>query len=256
MTAPTVLVTGAARRIGAALAWALAADGHDIHLHTGHDHAGIDRLAAEIAAATGVHTTAHTVDLTNLSATTAWAQDLRTHARPPRIVINNASAFPATARTDQAHEVMTALRLHLAAPMTLLTALPGDGSAQVVNILDARLHLHDAHRSAYELGKHALATHTLLAAKHLAPRIRVNAVAPGLVLPPPGGTRDDLARMAHERAALGRPADLEDVVAAVRFLLRTASITGQILYVDAGEHLGPPPRTTLATVNTSAPDAD
>ncbi|TDQ55226.1 SDR family oxidoreductase [Actinorugispora endophytica] len=105
-------------------------------------------------------------------------------------------------------------------------------------MLDARLALLDGERPGYELSKHALAQQTLLAAKQPAPRVRVNAISPGLVLPPPGAGKDELTRLAFRRSPQRRTAPLDDITAALLFLENTASVTGQVIHVDAGEHLG------------------
>lgn len=235
----TALVTGAASRIGAHLAAVAAADGYALHLHTGSRRDELARTARRLAGAHGVQVTEHVVDLRSGEAVAAWVRGLR--ADPPSLIVNNASCFPppdsAGPGRDRAAE---ALAVHALAPLELAGALDGalDGRGHIVNVLDARLPLLDGARTGYEIAKHALAALTLLHARRLAPSVRVNALAPGLVLPPASG--GDLAALARDRAPLRRPATLSDLGAALRFLDRAPSVTGQVIYVDAGEHLGPP----------------
>jgi pteridine reductase len=229
------LVTGAATRIGAHLAAVAAADGYHLHLHTGTRQAELARTAQRLRNSHGITVTTHLVDLRSQAAVQNWVRQLRTD--PPELVVNNASHLPAP---DHAHDwdaVRDALAIHALAPNELAQALPCHG--HIVNILDARLSLIDGTRTGYEVAKHTLATLTFLHARRLAPKIRVNALAPGLILPAhPGST--DLPTLARRRAPLQRPATLEDLGTALLFLDRTSSVTGQIVYVDSGEHLGPP----------------
>lgn len=230
------LVTGAASRIGAYLAAVAAADGYALHLHTGHRHAELARTARRLAGAHGVRVTEHVVDLRSHQAVTAWAHDLRTD--PPALIVNNASYFPPPDGPGPAgwEQAADAIAVHALAPLVLAGTLADQG--HIVNVLDARLPLLDGARTCYEIAKHTLASLTLLHARRLAPGVRVNALAPGLVLASRSGA--DLEALAHDRAPLRRPATLADLGAALRFLDHAPSVTGQVIYVDAGEHLGQP----------------
>lgn len=230
------LVTGAASRIGAHLAAVAAADGYALHLHTGHRRAELARTARHLADAHGVQITEHVVDLRSRQAVTAWVRDLRTD--PPVLIVNNASYLPSLDGPSPVgwDEAAAAIAVHALAPLELAGTLADQG--HIVNVLDARLPLLDGARTGYEIAKHTLASLTLLHARRLAPGVRVNALAPGLVLAPSSG--GDLYALARGRAPLRRPATLADLGAALRFLDRAASVTGQVIYVDAGEHLGQP----------------
>lgn len=240
--ARTALVTGASGRIGAFLAEVLAAAGYRLHLHTATHTRALDTLATRLRAEHQTPVETHHVDFRAHPDLDEWTTRLR--ADPPQLIVNNASAFPPRdTPTDWAGStglvMQDLLAVHLFAPHAL-TGLAADASgSHVVNVLDARLPLLDAARIGYEIAKHALATYTLLAARRLAPRARVNALAPGLVLPPPGHDRRHLNQLARRRAPLARPACIDDLGAALLFLDTASSITGQVLYIDAGEHLGP-----------------
>jgi pteridine reductase len=234
------LVTGASGRIGAFLAEVLAAAGYQLHLHTATHTQAVDTLATRLRAEHQIPVDTHCVDFRARRDVDDWITRLR--ADPPQLIVNNASAFPPrdTPKDWAGWPAMRdLLAVHLLAPH-LLTGLAADvPGAHVVNVLDARLRLLDADRIGYEIAKHSMSTYTLLAARRLAPQARVNALAPGLVFPPPGHDARHLDRLARQRAPLARPACLDDLGRALLFLDTASSITGQVLYIDAGEHLGP-----------------
>lgn len=236
------LVTGAATRIGAYLAGVAASDGYDLHLHTGHRRDELEQTAQRLREVHDVSVTTDVVDLRSRNAVQAWAARLR--GDPPDLVVNNASHFPAPDTDHDWDAIRDAVAVHALAPNELVGMLGDEG--HIINVLDARLPLLDGTRIGYEVGKHALAALTFLYARRLAPRIRVNALAPGLILPPPSGT-DALPALARQRAILGRPATLDDLGSAMLFLNHATSVTGQVLYVDSGEHLGPPTTTQRST---------
>ena len=116
-----------------------------------------------------------------------------------------------------------------------MLAAADDG--HVVNILDSHIDLACAQHVPYDVSKAALADATRRLAVLLAPKVRVNGVAPGLVLPPPGRDESFLNDLSSA-APMKRPSRVDDIVAAVRFLQDVQSITGEIIMVDSGEHLG------------------
>jgi NAD(P)-dependent dehydrogenase (short-subunit alcohol dehydrogenase family) len=115
----------------------------------------------------------------------------------------------------------------------LMRQLPNDATGAVVNFLDFKLAQPYPDHFAYTLSKYTLAGATELLARDLAPRVRVNAVAPGYILPAPGQADADFARQ-HDDTPLGRGATPEDVAAAALYLLEAPAVTGQTIYVDAG----------------------
>jgi NAD(P)-dependent dehydrogenase (short-subunit alcohol dehydrogenase family) len=161
-------------------------------------------------------------------------------------VVNNAARFD---HDDAASFSYTHLDRHMRAntgPAVLLAQalcaqLPEGRQGAVVNILDQKLFNPNPDHLSYTLSKAALQMATTVLAQALAPRVRVNAVAPGLTL---GSDMIDSTRLAALQAAtpLRRGVQPEDVAAAVRLLLESPSITGSTLLVDAGSHLVPMPR--------------
>jgi len=233
------LVTGGARRVGGAIALGLAEAGCDLVLHYGSSYAEAAQTAAA-AEARGVRVVTVSADLADPDAARrvlAAAGDLA----PVRLLVNSAAVFPdddlagiTPARWDRT------LAVNLRAPalftQAFAAALPEGLEGAVVNITDWRTARPYRDHFSYTVAKGGLDTLTRAAAEALAPRIRVNAVALGAILPPPGKGSDYLKALAREIPA-GRPGGTDPVVAAVLFLLRTPFITGEILRVDGGAHL-------------------
>ncbi|MGB2824710.1 MAG: SDR family oxidoreductase, partial [Phycisphaerae bacterium] len=154
------------------------------------------------------------------------------------ILVNNASVYlPSGVLDFGGADLLANVQVNAMAPLLLCRAFaaqerPGD----IVNFLDSRIADYDRSHAAYHLSKRMLFSITRMLALELAPRIKVNAVAPGLVLPPVGRGEEFLAAHAHTNP-LGRHGRAEDVTDAVLFLLRNSFVTGQVVYVDGGRHM-------------------
>ena len=134
-------------------------------------------------------------------------------------------------------ELLANLQVNALSPLWLCRAFAAQQRAgAVVNFLDTRISDYDREHAAYHLSKRMLHALTKMLALELAPRIRVNAVAPGLILPPPGQDETYLRRHINTNP-LRRIGTPEGVAAAALFLLRSAFVTGQVIYVDGGRHL-------------------
>ena len=231
----TAIVTGAARRLGAAFAHALAADGWTILVHC---HASRDEGEA-LAAVLG--NGARTV-VADLAAADAGERIMAAAAGlpPPGLLVNNASRFAADGWEDWAAESWDAhLHANVRGPALLTrafaAAIPAGASALVVNILDAKLAQPNPDFFTYTISKMAFAGLTELASRVLAPRgIRVNAIAPSITLVSGKQTREDFDRV-HTMNALRRGVEADDLVAALRFLVASPRVTGQTITVDAGQ---------------------
>lgn len=226
MTPRRVLVTGGAKRLGAAIARALAAAGHVPVIHYGGSRDAAEALAVELG------TTTVQGDL----ADTAALGGLLDRAGDVDSLVNSASQFAYD--SPAAIDAALAARLHAVnavAPAVLAAALAKrEGARAVVNLLDQKLANPNPDFFSYTLSKAALASATELMAQAFAPRVRVNAVAPGLTLP--SGDQSDAEFDQVARAnLLRRPVGAENVAAAVIYLLEAESVTGQTLYVDAGQ---------------------
>ncbi|MGE4219414.1 MAG: SDR family oxidoreductase [Alphaproteobacteria bacterium] len=242
MTPPrTVLVTGGGRRIGRAIATALAADGWAVALHCNHSMADAAAAVAAIRTAGG-RAAVLPADLTDEGAVADLLPRAAAALGPVACLVNNASVFE---RDDAASATKASWDLHMAvnlrAPFVLIqamaAALPPDMEGTVVNILDQRVWNLSPDFLSYTLSKAGLWTLTQTLAVALAPRIRVNAIGPGPTLPSPRQTAEQFARQAA-RVPLGRPTDTADIVAALRLILSARSMTGQMIALDGGQHLG------------------
>ena len=229
----TVLVTGAAKRLGASIARRLQADGHRPVIHYNGSGAEAAALAAELAAPMVQG------DLSELDGIDALFVRARAAAGGPIDgLVNSASAFMFDRPPEVDPALMTRLyAVNAAAPVLLASALArqddvADGA--VVDILDQKLANPNPDFFSYSLTKAALASATVLMAQAFAPRVRVNAVSPGLTLPSGDQSAAEFAAVARANL-LERPVGADAVAAAVVYLLEAGSVTGQNLFVDAGQ---------------------
>ncbi|MDT8757452.1 SDR family NAD(P)-dependent oxidoreductase [Sphingomonas psychrotolerans] len=237
-----VLVTGGAKRIGAAIARRLALRGHAVAIH--HHHAPDDAAALRdaIAAAGGraCVVSGELADPATAPALIAAARDGL--GGPIDGLVNNASqfAFDALPITDFAL-LDQHMRINLGAPVALASALAQqedlDGGA-VVNLLDQKVANLNPDFFTYTCSKAALAAATEMMARALAPHIRVNAVSPGLTLPSLDQTPEEFAGHSRQNL-LQQPVALDDIAATVEHLLIARSTTGQNVFVDCGQRFLP-----------------
>ncbi|HET9122467.1 MAG TPA: SDR family oxidoreductase [Acidiferrobacteraceae bacterium] len=236
-TRRSVLITGGARRMGAAQARILAAAGWDVCLHCHTSREAATQLAEVLMREFGVRAVVVSADLADGAAVTRLVPDCAAAlGRPVTALVNNASTF----EYDEVQSFALAqfdatLRVNLTAPLLLARALAAQGGRVIVNILDQKIENLNPDFFSYTVSKQALAAATHLLARALLP-VRVCAVAPGLSLPSSDQTADEFAA-AHAMAPLGRGSHPQDVAEAVRFLLEAEAITDQILFVDGGQHL-------------------
>ncbi len=235
----TALVTGAAKRIGREIALALAAEGANVVIHYRESAAEAEGLGAELAAR-GVQSWPVGADFDDPAATARLIPDALAAAGSLDILVNSASLFSPSAIQDVDLADMTRLmRVNAWAPLSLsrdFARLVGRG--KIVNLLDTRVTALDASHVAYVLSKRALLFLTELMAVEFAPGIAVNAVAPGLILPPSGRDEAYLHELA-KAVPLRRHGGPRDVADAVLFLLTSDFVTGQVIFVDGGQHLVP-----------------
>ena len=239
-----ILVTGGAKRIGAALSAALAEAGWHVVLHYNQAEGEARRLADKLSAGGGTVETAQ-ADLAQ-SEQISVLMDKATQTGPLDAVINNASLFSYDdSDSVSAAEINRHMMVNVTAPALLTRALyeqmPDDRQGVVVNMLDAKLFGINPDYFSYTLSKAACHTLTQIAAQAYAPRVRVNGIAPGIVLPS-GGQSEAEFRRSHKRNLLGQGAQIKEIVAAMHLLLDTASITGDVIILDGGAHLQPPAR--------------
>ena len=228
----TVLVTGGAKRLGAAIVRACAGAGHRVVIHYGRSGEEAAALADEIGAAGIVGGDLAALDVIG----DLWARAAEVAGGPIDALVNSASQFDFD-RPEQV-DVTLAARLqavNCTAPVLLAGCLAGQGTGGVVvNLLDQKLANPNPDFFSYTLSKAALAQATVLMAQAFAPAVRVNAVAPGLTLASGDQTAAEFVRAGRQNL-LERPVGAAAVGDAVAWLIGAESVTGQTLYVDCGQ---------------------
>jgi len=245
------LVTGAGGRLGQAMAVALAGAGHDVAVHYASSSAGAEETARQVEAL-GQRAVLLQADVLDLDQTeTLVPRAAEALGGPLRVLVNNASIFEHdTLETATRESWDRHLGSNLRAPFILTQAfadqapdpLPdanGEPVAQamVLNMIDQRVHKLTPEFMTYTIAKMGLWAFTRTAAQALAPKVRVNGIGPGPTL---RGGRQTEEHFAAQRAAtvLGRGANPEDITKALLYLLGAQAVTGQMIAVDGGQHLG------------------
>ena len=233
----TALITGSARRLGRAIAEALAEQGFAIALHCNTSHKEAEALAATLPTPTVVLT----ADLANPAEVQSLIPDAAAALGPIGVLINNASTFgrdewdTVTPETWDGH-----MDPNLRAPFTLIQAfarqLPAEATGAVINLLDQRVWSLTPHFVSYTVSKAALWALTRQMALALAPRIRVNAIGPGPALPSPRQTPEQFAQQCAS-TPLGHGTSPAEIAAAALAILSLPAMTGQMIALDGGQHL-------------------
>ena len=236
----TALVTGAAKRIGRAIATTLAHAGYDIAVHYGTSGEDAAAVAAELRSL-GVRAVPVQADLGDVSQAGRLIHDAREALGPIGVLVNNASVFAddrvATVTPDSWR---THIDTNLLAPILLAQAFAAQDdlppSSSIINLIDQRVLKPSPVFFSYGLSKAGLWHATRILAQDLAPRIRVNAVGPGPTLKSIHQSQADFDREARA-TLLQKPTSPEEVAATVLYLLNAPSVTGQMICVDSGQHL-------------------
>ncbi len=242
------LVTGAAKRLGRATALALAGAGAGVIVHYNTSVKEAGEVCEEIKRL-GASAWMIQADLERPGEAEALIEKAFKEAGasgrggPPGraaldILINNAAVFPSGTLADLTlEELNQSMLVNAWAPFALSRSFAARvKSGHIINMLDTRLKGTDPPHAAYHISKHVFALLTRLTALDLAPGVAVNAVAPGLVLPPPGSDEADLNNLSKD-LPLKKVGSEDDVTGAILYLLKSGFVTGQVIYVDGGRHL-------------------
>lgn len=235
------LITGGAVRLGRAIAQTLAEQGCKVIIHYGQSDSAARTFQQKLEQA-GHSCAIIQQDLSQPSCAEKLIQDARQAFGCIDILINNAAIFPendrfANLNNSDWQKIMT---INLQSPIFLsqvFSQQPELKEAAIINILDARLNQAQVDHFNYRLAKSALRTATEMMALELAPKIRVNAVAPGAILPPPGASIDALITAKTGKIPLNKLGHEKLIAENVRHLLEQSFLTGVVLSVDGGEFL-------------------
>ncbi|MEX3808672.1 SDR family oxidoreductase [Paraburkholderia sp. BR13439] len=249
-----VLITGAARRIGRALALGFAARGWDVAVHYGASREDADEVVAQIVAL-GRRAVALHAELGDEAQVARLLPDCTAALGRPSCIVNNASRFEEDTARDVGYDLLLKLTaMNVGAPLVLArmlydatpdAALRDESQRSVViNLLDQKLYNMNPDYLSYTLSKAALQTATVALAQALAPKVRVVGLAPGLTMQSGDQTQHGF-EAAHRMTPLGRASRPEDIVAAALYLADAAGVTGTTLVVDGGQHLVPLPRDVM-----------
>lgn len=238
------LVTGAGKRLGRSIAMALAAAGYRVAVHYNASGAAAAEVVSEVEG-NGGSAVAIGRDLADVAGAGALVADAAAALGPVTLLVNSASYYDSDSLSDLTPESWRALTdVNVAAPVMLMQAFARQfeegrappAGASIVNLLDVQLSAPSPEFFSYFCAKAAFETATRLAALELAPHIRVNAVAPGLVLPSWGQTPAAFAAR-QALTPLGEGLGAADIVEAVRYLADARHVTGQVIAVDSGQRL-------------------
>lgn len=235
------LVTGGAKRLGRAIALALAEHGWDVAIHYHHSASEAEQTTADIRRL-GRRSVAIQADLGREAEVEAILPQVGKMLGPISCLVNNASVFEmdkvdTATRDSWDRHIETNLRAPLVLSQAFARQLPDDTDGNIINMLDQRVWKLTPYFLSYTVAKMGLWTLTRTLALGLAPRIRVNGIGPGPTLP---SARQSAEQFAAQSAAmpLGHGASVEEIAAAAIYILSARSMTGQMIALDGGEHLG------------------
>jgi NAD(P)-dependent dehydrogenase (short-subunit alcohol dehydrogenase family) len=237
---PVALITGAARRVGKAFAQHLAAKGWNIAVHYNSSEQDAVALANELSGQYGNQQfIVVKADLAVEEEVATLFPQVTAKMGEPALLINNASLFkPSTLAATTSPLLEQTLQVNFKAPFQLMRdfyMLCGKGN--IVNLADTRITTNHSGYAAYTLSKKMLWEATKMAALEFGPAIRVNAIAPGLTLPPEEKNMSYLEDLA-KHIAMKRPGGVDPLLKALDYILGNDYLTGQMLFCDGGENLG------------------
>ena len=235
----TVLITGAAQRVGRSISLGLAKAGYTIVAHYNSSSSDADDLVEEIKS-TGGEAIAVQADLTDRDQTRKLLPKVISHVGPVELLINNASLFEEDGLGAIDDDIWdNHFSIHVKAPSVLASEFAKQNleSGLIINMIDERVWKLTPNFTSYTLSKSALWTATKTMAQALAPKIRVNAIGPGPTLPSARQTQQEFEAQVNT-LLLKRAPDLDEFVNTILYFEAAKSVTGQMIALDGGQHLG------------------
>lgn len=233
----SALITGGGKRLGKAISLSLADRGYDIAIHYNHSQKEAQETA-ELIREMGCQAEVFQADLSDTKQALSLIPKVFEVFPECSILVNSASIFENIGFKDVTEEIFDRdFSTNFKAPFFLSQDFSkGDHSELIINMLDMRINKIETEHFSYNLTKKLLRDFTLMSAKELGPKIRVNGICPGPILPPPDKDIEYLEKIA-ENTPLKKPGNPDYIISAVEYILDNPFVTGQCLFVDGGQHL-------------------
>lgn len=231
------LITGGGKRLGKAISLSLAERGYDIAIHYNHSDKEA-KETADLIREKGREAEIFQSNLSDISQVRSLIPTVFEVFPQCSILVNSASIFENIGFNDVTEEIFERdFNTNFKAPFFLSQDFSkGNDAELIINMLDMRINKIETEHFTYNLTKKALRDFTLMAAKALGPKIRVNGICPGPILPPPDKDIKYLEQIAKD-TPLEKPGNPDYIITAVKYLLDNSFVTGQCLFVDGGQHL-------------------
>jgi pteridine reductase len=237
--ANVALITGSALRIGREIAIHLAKYGWDLALHYSTSSKAIFDLEADLKYAyPDQHFRTFQVDFNMIDQTQNLIKKVLAHFGQLELLVNNASVFdPSPLKETSVDLLIRQTMVNYVSPLILMRDYANNaGNGQIINMVDARITNNKSDYLAYTLSKKSLWQLTKMAALELAPHFRVNAIAPGAVLPPSGKDLSYLAKVAQQ-TPMKSTSGVSCVLGSIDYIIENKDLTGQLIFCDGGSHL-------------------
>ncbi len=236
----TALITGASKRIGKAIAKHLATKGWNVIVHYNHSEKPADELVREMKSEfPNQQFETVQANLNNISEVQTLIPKIVEQFGPFQLLVNNASVFDGGYFMETTPELFDKqINVNLKAPFFLMRDFANQcKKGNIINFVDTRITTNKSDFAAYSLSKKGLWEITKMAALEFAPEIRVNAIAPGVTLPPEDRDEKYLENLA-ENIPMKKPGGVEPILKSIDYILENDHLTGQLLFADGGENLG------------------
>jgi len=236
----TAIITGASKRIGRAIAEHLAINGWGVIVHYNNSDKEANDLVSNFKQKyPDQYFASVQANLSNEKEIGKLIPKVISESGGCQLLINNASVFNSAYILETSNELFEKqLDVNLKAPFILMRDFALHcKTGNIINFVDTRISVNKTNYAAYSLSKKGLWDLTKMAALEFAPDIRVNAIAPGVTLPPQDEDETYLSKLA-EKIPMKRPGGIEPILKSIDFILENSYLTGQLLFADGGENLG------------------